>query len=229
MDLILAEKLLLLMLDDEKGTNVAFVGGEAGPAGALLLDLTAAEAVTVDADGRLEAVAAGTPPQHPLLREAHAAIAGSDKRRDTKGWVGRLPKDLKPLGRRLSTGLVERGVLSEERRKLLGIIPTTRFPEADPVPEQWLRERLRAVLLGEREPEGDDGVLVALLVPYDLVRRLVPNDRRREAKARAKEVADAGAAGDAVAAAVRDTQVAVTAAVVAAAGASVAAGAGGGA
>jgi hypothetical protein len=85
------------------------------------------------------------------------------------------------------------------------------------------------VLLGEREPESDDGVLVALLVPYDLVRRLVPKDRRREAKARANEVAEPGAAGDAVAAAVRNTQVAVTAAVVATAGASVAAGAGGGA
>jgi Golgi phosphoprotein 3 GPP34 len=90
MELILAEQLLLLFLDDEKGSDRATWGGDPGLAGAILLDLTAAGALT-ESEGDL--VAAGGPPAHPLLADAHAAIAGSEKRRDAKGWVGRLPNE----------------------------------------------------------------------------------------------------------------------------------------
>ena len=227
MDLILAEQLLLLMLDDEKGTNAALSGGEAGLAGALLVELTAAAAVRVDPDGKLAAATAA--PRHPLLREAHAAIAKDEKRRDSKGWVGRLPKELKRSGSAWRPRRARRAVggAAQAARGL----PDDALPGGRPRAEQALRERLRAVLLGEREPDDQDALLVALLLPYDLVRRLVPKDRRRQAKARAEEVADAGPAGDAVAAAVRDAQAAVMAGVLAATTASVAgsSGSGGGA
>ena len=215
MELILAEQLLLLFLDDEKGSDGASWGGDPGLAGAILLDLTAAGALSADDDDKLVA-APDAAPDHPLLATAHAAIAASEKRRDAKGWVGSLPKELKPLRERTAERLVEHGVLTEERRKLIGLFPTTRFPEADPEPERDLRERLRAVLVTERQPTPRDAMLVALLMPYDLVKKLVPRERRKDAQRRAKDIAEGGAAAKAVDDTIKGIQAAVIASTTAA-------------
>lgn len=209
MELILAEQLLLLLLDDESGKDSTASRRDPGLAGALLLDLAAAGAVR-ESDGKL--VTAESPPPHPLLAEAHAAIAAADKPRDAKHWVGRLPKELKPLAGRLADGLVERGVLREQKRKLLGLFNQTRYPEVDGAYEDDLRARLGRVLLSEREPARDEAMLVALLLPYDKVKTLVPKDQRKPARERAKAIADRGIAGKAVEAALEEIQVAVIAA-----------------
>jgi len=74
-DLILAEEFLLLALDDEKGTYQLWNGADPALAGALLLDLAAAGAVHVT-DGKL-AAAPDARLEHPLLNDAHGAIAAS--------------------------------------------------------------------------------------------------------------------------------------------------------
>ncbi|UGS38848.1 GOLPH3/VPS74 family protein [Capillimicrobium parvum] len=214
MELILAEQTLLIALDDEKGRDSTSWGSDPGLAAALLLDLARHELVVVDADGRLAAVD-GPPPGHELLREAHAAILGSERRRNAKGWVGRLPHELKPLRTRLARGLVERGILTEQRTKFLGLLPTTRFPAADERPERELRERLHQVLVEGREPSEDEALLIGLLEPLELIDTVVERDERRAARKRAKAVAEQGIAGRAVRDAVASVQAAVIAAVVA--------------
>ncbi len=215
MELILAEQLLLILLDDESGAEQAGWGKDPGIAGALLLDL-ANDGAVYERDGKL-AADPGRRPDHPLLAAAHRAIQSSEKPRDAKGWVGRLPKDLKPMGERLADGLVEQGVLREHQRKLLGLIKQTRYPEVDGSYEDDLRERLRAVLLAEREPTQDEAMLVALLKPYDKVKQLVPKDQRKAAAERAKAIADEGIAGKAVNDTIEEIQMAVIFAATAAA------------
>lgn len=126
----------------------------------------------------------------------------------------RLPRELKPLTGAVARPLVERGVLAEQRVKVFGMFPGTRFPEADPGPERMLRSRLCDVLLGEQAPQEQDALLLGLLEPLGLVDRLVERHQRREARKRAKEVATTGIAGSAVSAAVRDIQAAVMVAVI---------------
>ena len=209
--MILAEQLLLLFLDDEKGHERASWGGDPGLAGALLLDLTPAggDRGSGRQAGRRRRPASTIPSSPPPTRRSPP----TSKRRDAKGWVDRLPSELKPLKERIAGGLVERGVLSEERRKVLGLFRTTRFPEADPEPERELRERLRAVLLSERQPTPEDAMLIGLLRPYDLPEQLVPKERRKDAKRRAEEVAEGGTAAKAVAGALQEIQGAILASV----------------
>lgn len=211
MELILAEELLLLALHDEKGST-GFTQIDPGLAGALLVDLERLGALRPE--GKELAVVTDTVPQHPALVRVHAAISASAKRRSAKSWVGRLPGELKPLTGTIAAPLVDRGVLTKQRSKFLGLFPSTRFPEADPEPERALRSRLRAVLLGEREPATSDALLLGLLVPLDLVGSLVDKDQRRAAKKRAKEIADGGIAGTAVSDAVREIQAAVLVAMI---------------
>ena len=215
-DLTLAEQVLLVALDDEKGRDVTQWGSDAGLAAALLLDLARLELVEIDADGKVAALEGPEPPHEPL-RAAHAAIGGSARRRDAKGWVSRLPRELKPLRERIARGLVERGILAEQHRRLLGLVPVRRWPAVDAGPEQELRARLRAVLVGGDEPTPQEALLLGLLEPLGLVDGLVERGERRDARRRAKAVAEQGIAGTAVRDSVRAVQSAVTTAVVTAA------------
>jgi hypothetical protein len=206
MDLTLAEQLLLIQLDDEKGGDTSQWGGDPGLAGALLLDLARAGDLEVGEGGDLRVGA--QPPSRAVLADAHRAIA-EGKPRDAKGWVSRLQKDLKPIKERVADDLVAQGVLDERRRKLLGFFPQTRFPQRDPEPERALRARLREVLVTGREPTEEEAMLVALMLPFGLVEKAVEKPERKEAKRRAEAIADGGLAGKAVADTVKDVQTAV--------------------
>lgn len=196
MELTLAEEVLLLALHDESGST-GMTSVHPGLAGALLVELGGIGALRV-ADKRLEPVPGAPVPQHPVLARAHAVLAGSDKRRSASSWVGRLPRELKPIIGTVAAPLVERGVLAEDRRRFLGLLPDTRYREADPGPERALRARLRSVLVDGAPPSEHDALLVGLLVPLDLVRRAVDKPDRRTARRRAKQIAEQGVAGDAV-------------------------------
>lgn len=205
--MLLAEELLLISLDDEKGTDRTNWGVDAGLAGALLLELAAGGHLKAR-DGDLVA-AGGPPPAEPLPAEALAEIAASERPRGAKHWVGQLPKRLKPLRGRVADRLVSRGVLEEQRHKVMGLIPTTRYPERDPGPERALRERLRAALLEDREPDERTALLIGLLHPLHLVDRVVDKPDRQRAKQRAEQIADRGVVGGAVESAVKEAQAAI--------------------
>jgi hypothetical protein len=173
-----------------------------------VLDLARLELIDADADGKLVALDR-VQPGHELLREAYATVRDSSKRRTAKGWVNHLPRELRPLRQRLARGLVQRGILSEEHAKALGILPQTRFPTIDAAPERELRGRLQEVLVAGREPTEEEALLIGLLEPLELIASVVPHDQRKTARQRAKAVAEQGLAGTAVRDAVRAVQVAL--------------------
>jgi Golgi phosphoprotein 3 (GPP34) len=213
MELILAEQVLLLALDDEKGKDSTSWGMDPGLSAALLLDLARLGLVEA-VDGKVRALE-GDEPGHPLLRDAHAAMLEPDRERGAKQWVDTLPKRLKPLKDRLAGGLVERAVLSEERSKRFGLFTSTRYPEADPAAERELRARMHEVLVTGREPTEPEALLAGLLEPLGLVDGVVGKPERKQARKRAKEIGESGVAGTAVRDAVREVQAAViTAAIV---------------
>ena len=115
-------------------------------------------------------------------------------------------------------------MLEEERHKTLGLFASTRYPERDPAPERELRAQLRAVLVDDAEPSPFVTSLLGLLVPLDLVKRVVDRSERKEATARAKAIAERGAVGDAVKAAVNEQVMAAIVATTAATAATTSAG-----
>jgi hypothetical protein len=193
--MLIAEALLLLVLDEDKGTATWVTAADQGLAGALLLDLDVREE-----DGRL--VVDGTRPSEPALAAAWDVV--SAERRPARQWVSKLPGRLKPIKGTIAASLVERGVLDKQRHRSLGVFKSVRYPELDPAPERELRARLRRVLVEGAEPDAFDVSLLGLLVPLDLVKRVVGRDERKAAKARAKEIAQRGPVGDAVKAAVQE-------------------------
>jgi hypothetical protein len=206
MELTLAEGVLLLALDDVKGST-GCTQVDPGLAGALLVDLGRLGALWQEAK-KLHPVPAVTI-TNPALAQAYATILASSRPRSAKEWVGRLPSDLKPISGVVASNLVERGILTEQRSKVLALFPRTRFPEANREPERSLRARLGDVLLGTQAPQEYDALLLGLLDPLGLLEQLVDRPHRRDARQRAKQIAETGIAGNAVSDTVREIHAAV--------------------
>ena len=210
MKLLLAEEIFLLAYNEESGKSDGTLALDNGLAGALLLDLAAEELVV--AEGKDLRAVAGTA-WHPILAAAHAELLRGDRTRTASHWVNKLPAALKPLRLQVGQSLAERGVLSEQHRKVLGLFPTTSWPEVDPTPELELRGRLADVLVGDTAPDPHTALLIALLSPLAMVRGLVGKEHRKHADSRAEQITRDGATGAATSAAVSSSVQAVQAAI----------------
>jgi hypothetical protein len=221
---LIAEDLLLLLLDDESGkpqTNQL----EVALGGAVLVELALVEAVVVEERSSMwhaarVSVAPAAETDDPVLGDALALVAEKD--RSAQELVERLGRG---LAEKLGTRLVDGGLLERREDKLLGIIPRTRWPVRDASHEERVRRGLTAILVEGSEPEPRTGALVALLHAVDRAHKSVPHEgiSNGDVRKRAKVIAE----GDWAAKALRDAIQASTAAmvaVVAATGAATAAG-----
>lgn len=219
----LAADLLLLSHDDETGRSV--IDGtrtNAALAGATVLELTMHGVLDLAGregpvkeghlfrvpgrqapDALLEEIADVCAGKRP--KDAIANIAGVTSFRDR---AGRIKEEL--LER-----LAAAGVLRQERAKVLGLFPTTRWPTVDPTYERDLVARLRAVLVDGAEPDERTAALVSLLSAVDLAPTVLPEADPEQVRVRATQVAESDWAAEGVRKAVEAVStVIVTAAIV---------------
>jgi hypothetical protein len=208
---LLAEDLLLLLLDDEKGTTPGLWVDVKVPLGAAVLaELGAAGAVEVEAPAsrwRTPTVRpTGVPVDDDVLAAGLRIVAERPRRAvDLAGRIGDGLKD------RLAERLAAAGLLERQDEKVLGLFPRTRWPAAAASHEAAVRERLRLVVVAGAVPDERSVALAGILQALD---RLAPTlalkgGDARAAKARVKDLAQ----GDWATKAVRDAVEAATAAV----------------
>ncbi len=205
----LAEELLLLALNEEKGTILmaASTGLPYGLAGALVVELV--EAGLLRIEGKELIAAPRGSARDELLDGILGTIRSSKRTRNLKHWVGRLGRSGGKIKKDLLARLVQKGVLREEEHRLLWVFPVWRYPETDPRPEYRIRERVRAGILGAVPPETRTAALISLVHACDLTGVLFDKGERREAKRRAKEITASQPIGSAVARTVEAVRAAV--------------------
>ncbi|KQT89704.1 hypothetical protein ASG49_17160 [Marmoricola sp. Leaf446] len=214
--LLIAEDLLLILLDDDSGrlTHASYL--DTGLGGAHLVDLALGGHVDVDEPGRkwgftqaARVHVTGSLPGDPVLRAAYDTVA--EKERTAQDLVGRLGrKQRDPLLERLAG----RGLVERREGRVMGLFPTTRWPAADARHETQVRQALDSALLRGGTPDPRTAGLVALLHGLGVAHRVVDRGDvpAGEVKKRAKAVAE----GDWAAKGVKDAVAAAQAAVVAA-------------
>ncbi|MFJ4671243.1 GOLPH3/VPS74 family protein [Kitasatospora purpeofusca] len=214
MHVTLAEEIMLLSLDDDSGqAKDRWAVGWIVAAG-LLLELALAERIRVDG-GRVE-VADSSPTGDALLDarlESLAAWAGSTRSATVAAW---LRKDQARSVEATLQSLRGRGIVTEERHRVLGLFPVRRFPEADGTVERELRERLDRVVLEGAEPDLRTAGLIGLLHGARLYRLAFPGEQGKRVEPRMAALAEGQWAADAVQETIRATQVAILAATTAA-------------
>lgn len=214
--MLLAEDLLLLLLDDDSGANQSSYM-QVALGGALLVELAMDELVDLDEGSRwrcakVAAADRAPAPEDPLLADALATVA--DRPRTAPSLVERLGKRIQePLAERL----VERGILARRDSKVLGLFPRTRWPMVDATHEDGVRRSLEATLIDGQEPDARTGALIALLLAVDRVHKSVDRGglTSGDVKRRAKEIAEGDWAAQGVKDAIQASQAAVMAVIIA--------------
>ena len=214
---LLAEDLLLLLLDDERGTVRGVTIDLRVPLGAaVLVQLALDGAVRIEEPASrwhaAKVAVVGGAVSEPVL--ADALTLAAEKPRAVGDLANRIGKGLRE---RLAQRLADQGVLERREDTVLGLFPRTRWPARSVAHESEVREALRGALLGDRTPDPRTAVLAGILGALDRIPAVlgVRGEEARAAKRRARGIADGDWASEAVRNAVRSAAAATTAAVAA--------------
>lgn len=203
---ILAEELHLLALDD-RGVKAAMADLNTGSVGAILIDLTLAERVDL-VDGKI-VVIDPRPLNHPLLDTVLERL-GTEKRRSPQAWNSILYWG---QSQRVLDSMAARRLVSLEKRRLLGFLPSTRHLPTGSTRAEIQRRLAEAVEAGQA-PDAKTAALAGLVHALNMEKHALPGHGSGAKKA-LKAVADHSWASDATRKAVEGTQAAVMAAITA--------------
>ncbi len=210
MSLRLYEEILLLELDDEKGTSGSSSMYAQAMGGAVIAELMLEGRIRLaeDKKRRVEVIDR-TPVGDPLLDAMLGEMTAAKKPKQGSEWVAKVAGKSK-LKAEVADRLVAAGVLRQEEAKILGIFPTTHYPARDAGPEREVRARLtRAICTDTQDVDARTIVLVALADAGGLLPRVIEKPRLKERRARIKAITS----GEAVRAVTQEAIDAVRAAV----------------
>ncbi|MFE4645639.1 GPP34 family phosphoprotein [Streptomyces sp. NPDC056730] len=193
METTLGEELLLLSLDDKWGYEKEPEKVAWAIAAASLVDLALAGRIEVTDE--VVAVRDPAPLGVPSLDAALADIVGYEKPGKVKDWLHHLKK---PAVAGATDGLVEKGLVRKETKKVLGLFPVRRYPEADGSAEASVRDRLDEVVRRGGTPDDRTAGLVALLHGAKLHKLAFPDGDARAVEARMTAIAQGQWASPAV-------------------------------
>ena len=218
----LYEELLLLILHEEKGTAKGTYANLALAAGVLGELVTEGRLEVADDKKGTVTVLDASPTGEPAMDVALEKMASARRPKPLRSWIERIA-GMRGLRDRVADPLVEQGVLREESKKVLGVFSSTRYPEADPEPQDELVERLRQAVFGDAEVDEHMCLLVAIASPAELLPRIFGRREVAQRKDRVEALAADERLGEATRKAVQQLQAAIITAVTAAAATSAAA------
>lgn len=180
MNLHLHESILLLDLDDEKGSfSMAGSYLHYGFAGALLMDLILAERIIIE-DGRVRVIDNAIT-DNRLLNDVLGRLKNFKKRRKVAYCIHYLAQRITKLRRQAIDNLIRKRILTRREEKVLWVFKVNRYPSVDTEPESTLRARLRQVIFDDAEPTPKERMLLAIILAGKLERGLLPDKQERKA------------------------------------------------
>lgn len=204
----LAEQLLVLCWDDQQGAvhRACWKTVDVAVAGGLVAQAVTLRVITVG-HGRIHST--GPALGDPLLAEVVTAVQrrGVAQPPRVRTVVDQLSSPRRR--RRVRDRLVNVGVLRAQRRRVLGLVPTTRFPVADEDTAAAVRDHVRALATGRRDPgEADirERRLVGLAKAVRALDLIVAETEREAAHRHVEELTAGDDVVDAVAAAAFEAQ-----------------------
>lgn len=220
MELRLAEELLLIALDDEKGTIIssASIAIAYGLAGAILMEMV--EIKKIEMDGKkLKLVNPGLTGDFVIDRVVEMIIK-SKKTRTLQHWVSKIGYRIKDIKEKLLENLINKGILEKKEGKVLWIFTTKKYPTRYEKPENLVRKRIIDIVMNHGEADSRSLLLISLIEACELTKEVFRNkEEYKIAKKRIKELA----AGDMVNKAIHEAVQAIQAAIVVSIAASAAA------
>ena len=222
MKLSLPEQLLLLALDDDKGSAVSSVGTSLhyAIAGAVLFELIGKK--IFDQSGKLLTVKHGVRTGDEALDVVLEMSEHLSKPRSMSHLIQLFSGKAEKIKSIVLHRLVDKGILEKQEHRFLWVLHFDRYPTHNIVPENEIRKRMIDVIQERVSMEESDLVLLSLIGACDLEKEVFPKEIVKEAKSRIKVISRGEEIGSAVSEITRQVEVAITAAIAAATAATIA-------
>ena len=211
MSLTLVEEILLLLLDDEKGTlppvpqlTLHFV-----LAGGILMELAINNRIDCDVD-TLEIIS-NDPSGDPILDQYLEKICNEPEQKDVKFWINAIADDGAAIVDLGFKRLVERGVLGESEKRFLWVMKTRSYPMIDGTVEREVKLRIMNILYSDEIPDQRDVVIFCLMDACDMFRTLLGPVELSRMRPRITTVSKLDLIGQATTKLIREIQVALVA------------------
>lgn len=213
--LFLHEELLLLALQDEKGS--LFFGAMALPAiaGGVVAELLLRKKIELETVRKRQFVRLCDPGPmgDPILDQAVDRIRHAKRRATLQAWVGRVA-GFKSLLHEVAGQLCDQGVLKLESKQVLLIFKRKVYPERDPRPEREIIQRLRSAIFSSAgDVEVRTKALVSLANGADFLKFVFDKKELKERTSRIDQIVNGEACGKATRDAIQAMQAAVMIAV----------------
>ncbi len=211
MSLTLVEEILLLLLDDEKGTlppvpqlTLHFV-----LAGGVLMEL----AINNRIDNHIDTleIVSEEPLNIPILDQYLSKICHNPDQQDVKYWINAIADDGSTIVDLGFKSLVERGVLGESEKRFLWVMKTRAYPMVDGAVEREVKLRIMNILYSDEIPDQRDVVIFCLMDACDMFRTLLGPVELNRMRGRISDVSKLDLIGQATTKMIREIQVALVA------------------
>ena len=218
----LHEALLLLALNDEKGTASSGTSYTYALGGAIISELLLAGRIALVKPRRttLVEVKDATPVGDALLDECLQKMAHAKRPRSVGTWVSKFAGTAK-LKHRIADGLCDRGILRREEGKVLLVFNRRTYPTANPAPEAALVERMRQAVVDGVVPDPHTLVVISIAHGTGLLAQTLGKKVVRARKDWIKQLVQGDAVGAATKEAVQAAQAAMMVATMAASSAAI--------
>jgi len=213
MKLSLSKKLLLLAIDDNKGTMISDqMHLHYGLAGAILLEMALMEKIRI-VENKLQLMASGST-KDPVINQVINLIKKSEKSRKIKYWIVKIGQKGGKLKKEILKSLIHDGILRKEENRILWIIPYNKYPTVNAKPENYIRKELHEIVLHNKIGGEENLMLLSLVQACNLIKEVF--NRKEEykiAKQKIKELTSESQIGKVVDETIQGVQAAIMIAV----------------
>jgi len=208
-----AEELILLGLDDKKGIflPMSLMSFESALAGAILMELALENKIDTDLEHLILIDDEKT--GDPIYDEVLKMIREHSKEENALYWVKEIRNRFSNLREVLTKRLIEKGLIREDKKKILGLFPQTRYPVVNNSEEVAIRQRIRHIVLSEEIPEPKDIVIISLVKSCGLTDQIFTTKELKQASERIYQISKMDLIGQSVSKAINELQAMINSAV----------------
>lgn len=186
----LTEELFLLSLREKRNT-ISLSYSAALPyalAGAMLVELTLSGKIQFDKDKRVIAIDNPQSEADERMNELLTQIHELAKPRKITYWIRTAVGEGKKFEKKLLATLITRGILRDEEKRLLWVIPSAEYSDQDASAKYLRKQNLRDIILGGKTADQQSIALFSLLKAIDLLDNIFTPDEIKVASSRVNEI-----------------------------------------
>lgn len=205
----IAEALILLGTDDDKGTAVSSASSSLnyGLAGSILSELAMTGHIELK-EGKV-VLADDTLTEVSYFNTVIDEIKEDHKERTVEHWINQFAGNTKAINDPVYLSLVDKGILKEEDKTYFFFFNTNVYPTVDARPEQEIRKHVNDVVFNNAEADAEIAMLLSLIKTCDLTEEVFGKERKKSAEKKLAEIIETNEYGKAVSQTVKDMEAAI--------------------